>query len=63
MEIKPPVAIAVIVIILLIVGFLVYKGTSGGNYGAPPPITSGLPGGNGPTPGGPAPKLPGSPGR
>jgi len=47
MEIKPPVAIAIIVVVLIAIGLLIYKQTGSARYGTPPPITSGLPAGAG----------------
>lgn len=57
MEIKPPVAIAIVAVLVLLVAFVLWKGTSGGQFKAPPPITTGAPGQQaGPGPGG-TPKL------
>ncbi len=41
MEIKPPVAIAAIVLVVLIAGFFLWRGTGSNRYKAPPPITTG----------------------
>lgn len=41
MEIKPPVAIAAIVLVVLVAGFLLWRGTGSNRYKPPPPIMTG----------------------
>lgn len=42
MEIKTPAAIAIIVVVVLVAGFFIWRGTGAARYGKPPPITTGL---------------------
>ncbi|NLH99382.1 MAG: hypothetical protein GX446_07795 [Chthonomonadales bacterium] len=41
MEIKPPVAIAAIVLVILVAGFLLWRSTGTNRFKPPPPITTG----------------------
>lgn len=41
MEIKPPVAIAIVVVVVLVAGFLLWRSTGSARFKAPPPITTG----------------------
>ncbi|MCC6728581.1 MAG: hypothetical protein IT208_04505 [Chthonomonadales bacterium] len=61
MRVSTPVAIVIIVVVVVVAAVFIWKGSTGGNYGEPPPIQSGLP--EGATPGGttPAPPAPAAP--
>ena len=61
MQIKPQVAIALIAVVVVIVGFLLYKAVGPPSYPAPPPMVSGLSGS--PIPGKVAPINPATPGK
>lgn len=71
MEIKPPVAIAIIVLVVLIAGYFLFKSTGSARFKPPPPIMTGTPlqpgqlpagqAGTGPQIQGGAPTLPGAP--
>lgn len=41
MEIKPPVAIAAVILVVLVVGFLLWRSTGTARFKPPPPITTG----------------------
>lgn len=43
MEIKPPVAIALIVIVVVLAGFFLWRQTGPGRFKPPPPIMTGAP--------------------
>jgi uncharacterized protein YneF (UPF0154 family) len=52
LEIKTPVAVAIIVVVVLIAGFFIWRGTGSARFGKPPPITTGLSLAPGQAPGG-----------
>ena len=52
MEIKPPVAIAIVVVVVLVAGFLIWRSSGAARFKAPPPITTGAPVQSGQVPGG-----------
>lgn len=54
MEIKPPVTIAIIVVVVLVAGFFIWRSSGAVRFKAPPPITTGAPLQPGQTPGGQA---------
>jgi hypothetical protein len=51
-EIKPPVAIAIIVVVVLVAAFFLWRGTGASRFKPAPPITTGMPMTPGATPAG-----------
>lgn len=52
MEIKPPIAIAAIVVVVVLVGWFLWRSSGPGRFKPPPPITTGAPLQAGQLPGG-----------